>query len=90
MSSANTKGAIVLHGYRAKVLLVPTLAELHARANWLDSLTSFHHFRGFRKLREIAGDPFKAGVVLYDGTVGYRHHENLWARPISMLWEANT
>ena len=47
-------------------------------------------FRGLRKLREIAGDSFKAGVVLYDGTVGYRHDKNLWALPISMLWEANT
>lgn len=46
-------------------------------------------FRGLRKLREIAGDSFKAGVVLYDGTVGYRHDESLWALPISMLWEAN-
>ncbi len=46
-------------------------------------------FRGLRKLRKIAGDPFKAGVVLYDGTTGYRHDENLWALPISMLWDAH-
>jgi len=47
-------------------------------------------FRGLRKLREIAGDSFKAGVVLYDGTTGYRHDESLWALPISVLWEAST
>lgn len=46
-------------------------------------------FRGLRKLREAAGTSFKAGVVLYDGTVGYRHDHNLWALPISTLWEAN-
>lgn len=45
-------------------------------------------FRGLRKLRDIAGDSFKAGVVLYDGTGGYQYEENLWALPISMLWEA--
>jgi len=47
-------------------------------------------FRGLRKLREIAGDSFTSGVVLYDGTTGYRHDENLWALPISMLWGAST
>lgn len=44
-------------------------------------------FRGLRKLREIAGDAFAAGVVLYDGTEGYRHDGNLWALPIRTLWE---
>jgi len=53
------------------------------------SVVNAKDFRSLRKLREIAGDSFKAGVVLYDGTVGYRHDESLWALPISMLWEAN-
>jgi len=43
-------------------------------------------FRGLRKLRDIAGEAFCGGAVLYDGPVGYRHDENLWALPISMLW----
>ena len=46
-------------------------------------------FRGLRKLRDITGDSFKGGAVLYDGTVGYRHDDNLWALPISMLWGAS-
>ena len=45
-------------------------------------------FRGLRKLRDIAGDSFKAGAVLYDGTAGYQYEENLWALPIRTLWEA--
>ena len=45
-------------------------------------------FRGLRKLRDIAGEAFRGGAVLYNGPVGYRHDENLWALPISMLWEA--
>lgn len=54
------------------------------------STVSRKDFNGLRALREAAGASFKAGVVLYDGTVGYRHDENLWALPISMLWEAST
>ena len=46
-------------------------------------------FRGLRKLRDIAGDTFKAGVVLHDGATGYRHDTNLWALPISMMWSGS-
>ena len=46
-------------------------------------------FDGLKKLRDAAASSFTSGVVLYDGNVGYRHEENLWALPISMLWEAN-
>jgi predicted AAA+ superfamily ATPase len=46
-------------------------------------------FRGLRKLRDIAGDAFAAGVVLYDGAVGYSHDDNLWALPIRTLWDSD-
>ncbi len=45
-------------------------------------------FRGLRELREGAGKRFRAGVVLYDGEKVHRLEENLFAVPISSLWEA--
>ena len=45
--------------------------------------------QSLRKLRDIAGDTFKAGVVLHDGATGYRHDTNLWALPISMMWSGS-
>jgi len=44
-------------------------------------------FRGLRKLRDAAGDRFKAGVVLYDGELCARFGEGLFAVPIRNLWE---
>lgn len=52
------------------------------------STVSSKDFKGLQELRNAAGTSFKAGVVLYDGTAGYRHDANLWALPISMLWDA--
>jgi predicted AAA+ superfamily ATPase len=45
-------------------------------------------FRGLRKLREIAGNRFVAGVVLYDGTVTGKFGDGLFAVPVRRLWEA--
>jgi hypothetical protein len=44
-------------------------------------------FAGLRKFRAAAGGAFRCGVVLYDGNVGYRVEEDLWALPIRTLWE---
>lgn len=44
-------------------------------------------FRGLRKLREVAGPRFKAGVVLYDGEVSLPFGEGLQAVPIRNLWD---
>ncbi|WP_175956333.1 ATP-binding protein [Schaalia sp. Marseille-Q2122] len=46
------------------------------------------HFTGLKKLREIAGHRFKAGIVLYTGAEIMPFGEGLWAMPINMLWEA--
>jgi len=51
------------------------------------SVVTAKDFRGLRVLRDAAGDAFQSGVVLYDGTVGYRYDTNLWALPISTLWD---
>jgi predicted AAA+ superfamily ATPase len=45
-------------------------------------------FRGLRKLKEAAGERFKAGVVLYDGEACAGFGDGLYAVPIRMLWEA--
>ncbi len=43
-------------------------------------------FRGLRKLREITGKRFKAGVVLYDGETTTPFGDGLYALPIRRLW----
>lgn len=42
--------------------------------------------RGMKRLANIAGDQFKLGVILYDGTETLPLGERLWAAPISSLW----
>ena len=46
-------------------------------------------FRGLRKLASAAGRQFAAGVVLFDGETSVRFAENLYAVPLSQLWEAH-
>ena len=42
--------------------------------------------RGLKKLASLAGDQFKMGVLLYDGTEIMPLSEKLWAVPLSSLW----
>nr|MBP8283716.1 DUF4143 domain-containing protein [Chromatiaceae bacterium] len=42
--------------------------------------------RGLRKLAGIAGEQFKLGVLLYDGTETLPLGDGLWAAPLSSLW----
>jgi len=44
-------------------------------------------FRGLRKLREAAGQRFRSGVVLYDGTASVSFGDGLFAVPIRHVWE---
>ena len=43
-------------------------------------------FAGLRYLQQVAGDSFRAGIVLYTGKEVLPMGENLWAMPISTLW----
>lgn len=43
-------------------------------------------FRGLRKLRDLLGERFKAGVVLYDGEQSVPFGGGLWAVPLGRLW----
>ena len=43
-------------------------------------------FAGLRYLQQVAGDSFRAGIVLYTGKDVLPMGENLWAMPISTLW----
>ena len=45
-------------------------------------------FRGLRKLRDIAGDRFTSGVVLYDGDRFLSFGERLCALPVRVLWDS--
>lgn len=42
--------------------------------------------RGLKRLAGIAGEKFKMGVILYDGTETLPLGDRLWAAPISTLW----
>jgi len=42
--------------------------------------------RGLKRLASIAGDQFKLGVSLYDGSETLQLGDRLWAAPISTLW----
>lgn len=42
--------------------------------------------RGLRRLASLAGDRFKMGVLLYDGTETLPLGDGLWAAPLSTLW----
>ena len=41
---------------------------------------------GLKKLASVAGDQFKMGVLLYDGTETMPLGDRLWAAPLSTLW----
>ena len=45
-------------------------------------------FRGLRKLRNVAGDRFASGVVLYQGDRFLSFEESLYALPIRTLWDS--
>ena len=45
-------------------------------------------FRGLRKLRNVAGKRFVAGIVLYDGETCASFGEGFHAVPVRALWEA--
>jgi len=44
-------------------------------------------FRGLRKLKDVAGKRFAAGVVLYDGETSVGFGDGLYAVAIRALWE---
>lgn len=43
-------------------------------------------FRGLRKLRDLAGRKFAAGVILYGGHLSIRFDDRLYAVPLRALW----
>lgn len=45
-------------------------------------------FGGLRRLAALAGRPFAAGLVLYDGVETVPVGDKLWAVPISTLWQS--
>ncbi|HEX7325258.1 MAG TPA: ATP-binding protein [Rhodanobacteraceae bacterium] len=65
------RGATQLAGVEVKATATVTAAD----------------FRGLRKLRDMAGKRFAAGVVLYDGETCARFGERMFAVPIRLLWD---
>ena len=50
------------------------------------SSLSERNFRGLQSLKELAGDKFQQGIVLYTGTHPVRFAPDMIALPISCLW----
>ena len=44
-------------------------------------------FRGLKKLKRLTGSKFQAGVILYQGTNGFRFGDNMYALPLHYLWQ---
>jgi predicted AAA+ superfamily ATPase len=44
-------------------------------------------FRGLRKLREVAGENFVVGIVLYDGGAAIDFGDRMFGVPVRRLWE---
>ena len=49
-------------------------------------LVGARDFNGLKYLKEIAGDKFRAGILLHAGTTILPMGERLWTMPISTLW----
>lgn len=60
------------------------LAGIEVKAS---STVTSEDFKGMRKLQQIVQQRFASGVVLYDGEAAVRFGKNLYAVPISTLWE---
>jgi uncharacterized protein len=90
--SASSEGRYQLHYYRdADKLEVDIVVEnaagevlgIEVKAN---ASVRPGDLKGLRKLAQLAGPAFKAGVVLYDGTQVLPLGEGLWAMPLPSLW----
>lgn len=44
-------------------------------------------FRGLRRIRDAAADDFVAGIVLFDGDMVIPFDDDLYAAPLSLLWD---
>jgi len=55
----------------------------------LDSEPDNHDFAGLKLLREAVRERFRKGIVVYPGTELVPFGEDLWAVPVSYLWEKN-
>lgn len=45
------------------------------------------HLRGLRALRELVGDSFRCGVLLYCGDEVKQIDSSIWALPVAALWQ---
>lgn len=68
---------MVIENRRGDVLGVEVKAAASVQAS---------DFRGLKQLASLAGEQFKMGVILYDGTQTLPMGDRLWAAPISTLW----
>jgi predicted AAA+ superfamily ATPase len=56
----------------------------------LSSTVNAKDFTGLKLLEKAAGNRFKKGVVFYTGNEITPFGENLWALPVSYLWNGES
>jgi hypothetical protein len=52
----------------------------------VSAIVNHKDLKGLKKLATLAGDRFKLGLLLYDGTETMPLGKNIWAAPLSSLW----
>jgi predicted AAA+ superfamily ATPase len=53
----------------------------------LDSAISDRDFANMRILRDMLGDRFRKGAIIYAGTEQVPFKDDMWAMPVNCLWE---
>ena len=54
----------------------------------LNSTPNLHDFNGLKTLKEIVGERFKRGILIYTGKEKLPFGEDFWAVPACYLWES--
>ena len=74
-------------GYEVDVIVENRRREIVGIEVKATASLSGRSFRGLEHVRDLAGERFVAGIVLYTGTRAVRFSDRLWALPLSYLWE---
>ena len=74
-------------GFEVDIVLERGARELAGVEVKASATVTAGDFRGLRKLADIAGERFAAGVVLYDGESSVSFGERLFAVPVRAMWE---
>ena len=87
-----SKARVFLHHFRDKdgheVDLVLESARGEIAGIEVKASATVHprDFKGLRRLKQLTGDRFACGVILYVGRATHSFGDGLWALPVDALW----